>query len=197
MTTYNIQLRTGQVALYVASGIIGRLIALVDRFPAALWMRTKSHGGLIIVDGGRHYVLDARKPYVDVRPISADVLHGYRIKIASAPEGVVWNEQGLIDFAYAVEGKAPYATWRMLSNIWTEVFGCPTGLPDHAKLPNNYHCTELVSWLCWLFARWADTGMPYDPLLTKPHHYTTPDDLDRRSSLVTLTDRLAIVEAAA
>lgn len=181
MTTYNVELATGQVALYERSGLVGWGITLVTG-------GNKSHAGLIIVDGGRHYVLDARKPYCDVRPISADVRHGARIKIARLPYGCEWDAAGLADFAYQIEGYAPYATRKMLRNAWTETFGVGS-LPDPEGIPSRFMCSELVSCLCRLFAS-------VDPCPTRPDRYTTPDDLDRKSSLVTVTDRLTLQEAA-
>lgn len=193
MAEYNVALKTGDIALYRRDGLIGTMIT---------WFTggDKSHAGIILVDGGRHYVLDARSPHVDVRPISVDVSDGYTIKVARAPKYVQWREPALLDFAYQIEGAAHYATWKMLANIWTEWFGCPDGLLDPVEIPNRFHCSELASCCCRLFG-WMDAGLPepieipYDPCPGRPDRYTTPRDLDDRSSLVTVTDRLGFAGA--
>ena len=189
MMKYNINLQTGDIALYRRRGLLGWLIT---------WWTggDKSHAGIVIVDGDRHYILDARAPAVDMRPISVDVRNGSHITIKRSLPGIRWDADALMLFAYHMEGATRYATLKMLSNMWTEVFGCPQGLLDPADVPARFHCSELASRICRMFARWSDTGEDFDPCPQRPDRYTTPDDLDRKSSLVTLTDRLAIVEAA-
>lgn len=182
MSRYNADLKTGDILLYRRRGVVGRLITL---FTGGQW----SHAGLAIVDGGRHYVLDARQPVCDVRPISVDVRAGCAIKVLRVPPDFAWAEQDVAEFAYRIEGYTPYGVGKLLANAWTAIMGVPDGLLDPDVLPTRFICSELVSRCCRMFA-----GL--DPCAARPDRYTTPRDLSESPCLWTVTERLELEAAA-
>jgi len=182
MSRYNADLKTGDILLYRSRGVVGRLITL---FTGGAF----SHAGLAIVDGGRRYVLDARAPVCDVRPVSVDVRAGDSIRVMRLPADIAWDAASLADFAYEVEGYAPYGVAKLLANAWTAMFGVPDGLLDPCGVPRRFICSELVSRCCRMFA-----GV--DPCVERPDRYTTPRDLSESPCLWTVTERLELEAAA-
>lgn len=182
MATYNCTLRTGDVLLYQRTGILGWAIT-------AWTGGDRSHAGVVLNGWGRHWVCDAAVTGISLRPVSSDLLTGGIIRVRRIPEGVTVTpdmERRLADFAISRVGVCPYGTGKMLANAWTEVFGVPPEAKDPAETPGSAMCSEWVSLLLRGY-------YGVDPCPAWPDRFTTPDDLDRKSKLVTVCDALQLV----
>jgi len=151
-----------------------------------------THGGVGFQAEGRNLVCDATWPKVDVRPVSADLRTGSRIKVMRMPTGCYADEFGMQAFAFEHWGVHPYGLGKMLANAFTEVFGRPDA-KDPEGIPKGLFCSELASLCLRAFGRHPDRK-PFDPCPELADRYTTPADLNRRSRLVTVCDELRLAD---
>jgi len=182
MSTYNIELRTGDVLLYQRAGAIGWLITKVTG-------GDRSHAGIVLVGWERNWVCDAAATGIDLRPVSNDLDTGSRIAVYRVPDTVPWEGialRRLTAFAISKVGVYRYGLRKMLRNAWTEVFGVPPGAKDPDDMPTKAMCSEWVSLLLRAFA-------DFDPCPKWPDRFTTPDDLARKSDLVCVCESLTRV----
>ena len=184
MSTYNIDgaLRTGDVAIYKRSGPVGWLITTFTG-------GDRSHAGIILCGWNRHWVCAAKGGGIELRPLSNDIATGSIIRVRRVPDDVdVTPDMAfrLASFAVSKVGVYKYGLRKMLMNAVTETVGVPAWARDPQKTPTKAMCSEWVSLL--LRAYYA-----FDPCPKWPDRYTTPDDLDRKSGLVTVCDHLTLV----
>ena len=161
----------------------------------SLWTRSdKVHAGWVLKEDGRVLVCDATGDYVDVRPVSADLLHGRRIKVLRMPNLTIPDPHALTRFAHESWGVMKYGYAKFFLNAFAEIFGQPWST-DPKKAPKRVVCSEFVSLTLRKYGRIPVNGgseMAADPCPHFADTFTTPRDLDKKSRLVTVTDMLTI-----
>lgn len=178
MADYNVQLETGDVLLFKAIAPYAKVITAVTGGECY-------HAEIAVNGWGRHWSVGAAGSGVRLRPVSSLLLTGERFRVRRMPDSHTppagWQD-ALIETAIDAVGVAKYDFGTLFAQVFSEVFG-PLTKRDPANMPNRVICSEWVSLLLKQCAH-------FDPCPDYPDQWTTPDDLDRKSRLVTVCDEL-------
>lgn len=156
-----------------------------DKVHAGIIIKGKLEGSDII----RNLVCDATVHKIDVRPLSSDVLNGNSIRILRIPEIHIMPQLSNVQLAKWVWehwGYTKYSFKDLFTNLWVEIVG-PGSPDDPPGVPVKYMCSQMVSYLLRCY------GM-FDPCPQFRDAVTAPADLDRKSRLIPICEKVTLAE---
>lgn len=182
MHQYSATLETGDVLLFKRGGVLGWGITLFTGGECC-------HAEIVVNGWGRHWSIGAGATGIAMRPVSSLLLTKERLRVRRIPEAHTppdgWRD-ALTEFAIAAVGVWEYDFAAFAGNAFAALFG-PPSKRDPSKMPNRVICSEWCSLLLRQFAR-------FDPCPERPDKWTTPNDLDTKSRLVTVCDELRFAD---
>jgi hypothetical protein len=178
--SYNVVLETGDVLLFKRRGVVGWGITLFTG-------GDRCHAEIAVNGWGRHWSIGANATGMTMRPVSNllrtdEFLRVRRIPASYEPTPT-WQEE-LTECAIGAVGVVRYDYAKLFANAFPNLFR-QGRRSDPGDMPRGVICSEWCSLLLRQIAK-------FDPCPQCQDQWTKPDDLDRKSRLVTVCDKLVV-----